>query len=61
MNQPSCTKVRFRDEITAKIALYKIARKDDAERSKSEARAYRCRKCHGWHLTSQPKRAGAKP
>jgi cytochrome c553 len=24
-----------------------------------ESRAYRCKRCHGWHLTSQPQKTGA--
>lgn len=49
----TCAKVRFRDELGAKIALSQIAVKDGAKRR--ERRAYRCPRCRGWHLTSQEK------
>jgi len=48
-----CRKIRYRDEIAAKLALLKTARKDQ-RRQKTEKRAYHCPKCRGWHLTSQP-------
>ena len=49
----SCSKRRYRDDIAAKLALAKIARKDSGAREKNERRAYRCPKCRGWHLTSR--------
>lgn len=44
-------KVRFRDRIGALMALNGRGR-GDHRRDKTEARAYRCPDCHGWHLTS---------
>jgi hypothetical protein len=49
-----CGKVRFHDEIAAKIALAKIRAKDNPRRPKTERRVYHCPKCAGWHLTSRP-------
>lgn len=53
-----CAKVRYRTEIDAKIALSRAettgARRSDEKRK--EARAYRCPRCNGWHLTSQARR-----
>lgn len=49
-----CVKTRFRDEVGAKIALSQIAVSDKAKRR--EVRVYKCPKCRGWHLTSQPKK-----
>ena len=46
-----CGKTRFRDEISAKIAMSKIAVK--STELKIPTRAYRCPLCSGWHLTSQ--------
>lgn len=45
----SCStgKIRYRDRLGAQIALAGTRRKD-----RSEARAYRCPDCRGWHLTS---------
>jgi len=48
----TCTKQRYRDKVAATLALAKIERQDKTSRPKTEARAYRCPKCHGWHLTS---------
>lgn len=51
--KPRCgTKIRYRDEIAAKLALAEIAHSDSSTRSKNEVRAYRCSRCRGWHLTS---------
>ena len=47
-----CKKVRFRDEIGAKLALAQIRWKDKPNRPKQETRVYKCPECHGWHLTS---------
>lgn len=58
-----CAKVRYRDELGAKIALANTAaaanRQGDEKRQ--EQRAYRCPKCKGWHLTSEPKRPTPSP
>lgn len=45
-----CWKVRYRDAISAKLALATLQLKDKA--GHTERRAYRCPKCKGWHLTS---------
>jgi hypothetical protein len=52
----STGKVRYRDEIGAKIALASIGTGRHERRPKSEQRAYRCPWCRGWHLTAQPQR-----
>ena len=49
----TCTKRRYRTRVDALIALAAIQGRDDARRSKTESRAYRCPTCHGWHLTSR--------
>lgn len=51
----SCSKIRYRDEIAAKLALINT-RKNDSKRPKDEKRPYKCEKCSGWHLTSKPER-----
>lgn len=54
-----CAKVRYRDEIGAKIALASTRaasdRKAEAGEKRRENRVYRCPKCKGYHLTSQTK------
>lgn len=51
----SCrTKQRYRDEITAKLALAKIQVRDSPKRPKTERRAYPCG--NHWHLTSQERK-----
>jgi hypothetical protein len=45
-------KVRYRDGIAAMLALAKI--RNDEPAGHTEKRAYKCRDCHGWHLTSRP-------
>lgn len=56
MADPPCApKIRYRDRIAALIALESTRRRGH-RRPKNEVRAYRCRHCAGWHLTSQPKR-----
>jgi hypothetical protein len=50
-----CTKTRYRDRIAALNALSRIGRHDE-ERAKAPSRAYSCRYCHGWHLTSQERK-----
>lgn len=58
-----CPKVRYRDELAAKIALASTSaaadRRNDEKRR--ERRAYRCPRCKGWHLTSQPPRPTPSP
>jgi hypothetical protein len=49
-----CFKIRYRDEIAAKLALASIRHQDGSGRSKTEQRAYRCPQCRGWHLTAKP-------
>lgn len=49
----SCGKVRYRDRIAAQIALANTRQHRSAKRN--EARAYRCPRCRGWHLTSRRK------
>lgn len=46
-------KVRYRDDIGAKLALAQLRRLDGPKHL--ERRAYRCPKCKGWHLTSKAK------
>lgn len=46
-------KVRYRDGIAVKFALAGI---DNVDLKRREQRAYRCRACKGWHLTSQARR-----
>lgn len=47
-------KIRYRDEIGARIALGLIKQKRE-RRAKRERSAYHCPLCAGWHLTSQGK------
>jgi len=49
----TCTKIRYRDQIAAKLALASAQHQDGSRREKVERRAYHCPRCHGWHLTSQ--------
>ena len=44
-------KVRYRDELGAKIALSNTQRKTAGRRA--ERRVYKCPYCAGWHLTSR--------
>lgn len=48
-----CAKVRFRDKISADLAVVRRGRYDH-RREKTETRSYQCRHCGSWHLTSQP-------
>lgn len=50
-----CKKRKYRDEITAKIALSKVRHQDKSWRGKLECRAYKCPTCKKWHLTSMEK------
>ncbi|WP_309049048.1 hypothetical protein [Streptomyces sp.] len=45
-------KRRYRDRIGAKYALAVL--KESASWRRQETRAYHCRACNGWHLTSKP-------
>jgi hypothetical protein len=47
-----CQKYRYRDEISAKLALSQLIRQD--KEGHTERRAYACPKCRGYHLTSMP-------
>ncbi len=49
----ACSKVRYRDEIAAKLALASTGTKRHSRRVKEEKRHYRFPRCKGWHLTSQ--------
>jgi hypothetical protein len=44
-------KIRYRNELDAKIALWSTSRRD-----RDECRYYRCPRCGGFHLTSKGKR-----
>lgn len=55
-----CGKVRYRDEIAAKLALSRLLYQDKP--GHTERRAYRCKGpkgCGGWHLTSAELRTKA--
>lgn len=45
-------KIRYRDQLGARIALSGI-RKKRTRRDKNERAAYQCPACNGWHLTSK--------
>lgn len=47
-------KKSYKYELTAKIALSDIMASKNKKRK--EIRYYYCKYCHGYHLTSQPKR-----
>lgn len=51
----TCTKYRFPDKHSADVAVTdaKLARVFHGNRRRQEERAYECRNCGGWHLTSQ--------
>lgn len=55
MSANGCTKRRYPDRITAEIVLANTFRSRNTRRE--EMRAYRCQKCHGWHLTSRRRAA----
>lgn len=48
----ACAKRRYRDLVSAKLALANIVQRDNPKRFKTEQRAYKCSECKGWHLTS---------
>lgn len=50
---PTTGKVRYLDRIAAQLALADIQRQDRTSRPKGEKRAYYCKACQGWHLTSR--------
>ena len=59
---PESKKRRFPDEISAKLFLLKLDKKDWWKQSvnhkpcdKRPIRVYKCYFCHGFHLTSQSK------
>jgi hypothetical protein len=47
-----CGKIRYRDEIAAKLALARAQWRDKPGRPKAERRAYFHPLCRGWHLTA---------
>lgn len=51
-------KVRYFDPETAELVLAGL---DHDNPRRREQRAYRCPKCAGWHLTSQPRNSGNNP
>lgn len=59
---PSSNKYRFRDHSEVVQALHRAqnarywAAVEGSATRRREVRAYRCRDCNGWHLTSQGKR-----
>lgn len=52
-------KVRFRDHDEAVQALWNahVLRQIEGNTERQERRAYECRRCNGWHLTSQPNKS----
>ncbi len=66
--QPKCPttgKRRYRDELAAKLALADIDRRRrgtgrELDR-RHETRAYACRACSGWHLTSRATARASRP
>lgn len=51
----ACDKVRYTTGAAAEAAAALKAEGDP--RYPPQLRAYRCPNCHGWHLTSQPRRS----
>lgn len=51
-----CRKRQFPDEIAAKFALAMNATHPGRYEQRREKRAYFCRSCRAWHLTSQEQR-----
>lgn len=47
-----CVKIRYRDRIAAMFALAKLQAADEPTRGRIEQRAYYCKYCRGFHLTS---------
>lgn len=52
-----CYKLNYATEKAAMTAR-SVRVKQGILRGKSELNVYRCKRCHFWHLTSQPKRHG---
>lgn len=50
---PASGKVRFRDEVAAKLAMAEINRLGNS--AKAISRVYRCPQCAGFHMTSKAK------
>lgn len=48
----TCGKVRFTNAAAAETAAA-----GQTDRHGVATRCYRCRTCHGWHLTTQPRRS----
>lgn len=57
----TCGKRRYRDKVTAEIALAKIWARDTGRSEKMPRRAYECGLCDGYHLTSQPPATYPRP
>lgn len=52
----TCRKRRYPTRVDAMIALADIDRRAaQGNENRDEIRAYRCPRCKGWHVTSQPK------
>jgi len=49
---PKTGKLRYRDELGARIALAKLQSRRSSKR-RLERRYYHCPFCSGWHLTSK--------
>ncbi len=49
----TCRKQRYRDRVSALLALAEIKQADNVRRPKQEGRAYWCPRCKSWHLTSK--------
>lgn len=48
-----CQRIRYPDELSARLVLATIRRRRARSAGKVERRAYLCARCYGWHLTSQ--------
>lgn len=46
-------KVRYRDELAARMALARTRSPARRKSNRTEARVYKCPACGGWHLTSK--------
>lgn len=56
MTKCRTTKKRFRDELSARIALSRMVWRDSGEK-----RIYECPFCKGFHMTSQEQRTEKAP
>jgi len=45
------TKIRYPDQLAARLALATLQREDDPEHQ--ERKVYKCEWCGGWHLSSR--------